>query len=130
MEQITFSNVEAQVVGYLAPLAGVPAYRVIPAARPTSFVRVLLTGTRRLGLTQADASVTLECWAASDAAAHDLARKVYGLMCAMDLADGSHVPDGEDGWAGGPYPSPDPDSGTPRYVMTAVVRQPAILLEA
>lgn len=122
-EAIAFGNVEAATVGYLAPLVGVPVVRVIPATRPAKFVRVLLTGTSRRSLTLADAHVTIECWASSDADAEALARLVYAQMCAMDLPDGTHVPDGPDGWLGGPYASPDPTSGTPRYVMTTIVRQ-------
>lgn len=125
METITFSSVEAQVIGYLTPLLATPVVRVIPASRPALFVRVLLTGTTRRSLTLADAHVTVECWAATDAAAEALARQTYALMCAMDLDDGTHVPDGPEGWMGGPYASADPVSGTPRYVMTAIVRQSA-----
>jgi len=125
MATITFSNVEAQTVTYLAPLLSVPAVRVVPASRPASFVRVLLTGTNRLTLTLADARVTVECWAPTDAAAEALSRQTYALLCAMDLDDGTHVPDGPDGWAGGPYASADPVSGSPRYVMTVIVRQSA-----
>ncbi len=125
MAAITFPNVEAQTVAYLGPLLSVPAVRVVPASRPASFVRVLLTGTNRLSLTLADARVTVECWAATDAAAEALARQTYALLCAMDLDDGTHVPDGPDGWAGGPYASADPVSGSPRYVMTVIVRQSA-----
>ena len=130
MEPISFGNVEAQVAGYLAPLLSVPVVRVIPSSRPASFVRLMLTGTSRRGIAQADARVTVECWAVTDAAAEALARQTYGLLCALDLPDGTHVPVGEDGWAGGPYADKDPTSGTPRYVMTVILRQPAIVLEA
>lgn len=127
-EAITFGNAEAAVIGYLTALAGVPALRVLPSPLPPSFVRVMLTGTSRRHLAAADAQITLECWAKTDAAAETLGRLVYGLMSAMDLPDGTHVPQGEDGWLGGPYASQDPTTGTPRYVMTAIVRQPAITL--
>ena len=129
MERLTFPNVEAQVVGYLAPLLSVPVVRIIPSTRPASFVRMMLTGTSRRGLAQADARLTVECWATTDAAAEALARQAYGLLCALDLPDGTHVPLGSDGWAGGPYADVDPTSGSPRYVMTVVVRQSAIVLE-
>lgn len=127
-EAITFPSVEAQALDYLTPLVTVPVERKIPETRPTSFVRLMLTGTTRRNLAQADARLTVECWAKTDTDAEALSRQVYGLMCAMDLPDGTHVPQGADGWAGGPYASADPTSGTPRYVMTCIVRQSAIVL--
>ncbi|MCL2089846.1 MAG: hypothetical protein FWH11_01240 [Micrococcales bacterium] len=126
-EPVALGNVEAQVMGYLTSLLDVPSVRVVPRPRPDRFVRVLLTGTRRTSPVTADAQVTVECWAPTDAAACDLARQVYGHLCALDLPDGTFVPPGEDGWVGGPYASADPDSGTPRYVMTAIVRQAVLL---
>lgn len=128
-EQITFPNVEAQVRDYLTPLLDVTVERIAPERLPPVFVRVVLNGTTRRDLITAEAMVTLECWAPTDAEAEALSRRVYGALCAMDLPDGTYVPDGEDGWAGGPYPSPDPESGTPRYVMTCLVTQEALVRE-
>ena len=126
-EAITFDNAEAIVVGHLSGHLAVPVQRVVADPRPAKFVRVLATGAHRRNLPQLDAQITLECWAPTDAAAAALARDTYGWMCALDL-DTAHVPQGSDGWLGGPYPSPDPESGTPRYVMTAIVRQRATTL--
>lgn len=127
-EAITFGNVEAATVQWLASVVGVPVHRVLPDDLDDEFVRVMLTGSRRRNLVTEDAQVTLECWARSDAAAEALARTTYGWMCAMDQPDGTHVPQGEDGWVGGPYAQPDPVTSRPRYVMTAVVRHSAITL--
>lgn len=127
-EALTFPSVEAQVLDYLTPIVAVPVVRVVPATRPVSFVRLMLTGTTRRNLVQADARLMIECWAKTDADAEALARTVYGRMSAMNLPDGTHVPQGEDGWAGGPYASADPTTGTPRYVMACIVRQSAIVL--
>ncbi|MCL2453759.1 MAG: hypothetical protein FWD18_00425 [Micrococcales bacterium] len=122
---LTLGSAEAAVLDYLSPLVDVPVLRGAPAGeRPEAFVRLMLTGTRRTSLVQADAQVTVECWAPTHAAAYEVCRQVYGLLGAMDLDDGTHVPPGEDGWAAGPYASVDPDTGTPGYVMTVVVRQP------
>lgn len=127
-EAITFASAEALVRDYLDSVMTEPVVRVIPSPRPATFVRVMLTGTTRRTLHLADARVTIECWAPSAAEAEALSREVYGRMSAMDLTDGTYVPLGPAGWAGGPYADVDPDSGTARYTMTAIVRQPAIVL--
>lgn len=130
-EMVTFGNIEADVVEFLEPLALASAFecQVIRVLKPPlpdgPFVRVLLTGSRRLNISQMERQVTLEAWGGSDAQAHDLGSLVYGWVGSLALADGTHVPDGEDGWLGGPYPEPDPRTERPRYVMTAIVVQPA-----
>ena len=127
-EALAFPNVEAQTVTYLAPLVGVSVLRVLPDPLPAgTFVRVMLTGTRRVNLTLMERRVTLECWAALGHAAdaEALASITYGHMGAWST-DSTWVPDGQDGWAGGPYADVDPETGRPRYVMTANVRQGVI----
>jgi len=93
----------------------------VPDQRPARFVRVSLTGTTPRSVAHTDAQVTIECWDTDSAAAADLARIVYALMCAMDTPDG-HVPQGPNGWAGGPVYLEDPTARVPRYVMTPIVR--------
>lgn len=129
MEPITFDDAEGVVIGYLNPLLiadgdTARASTRVPGDRPGRLVRVILTGATRRNLAQQDAQVTVECWAPDGPAAHSLARKVYGWLNALDLP-GAHVPLGSNGWLGGPYSQPDPDTGSPRYVMTVIVRQSA-----
>lgn len=134
MEAITFPDAEAVVVGYLNSLLiadgdTARASTRVPGERPGRLVRPILTGSSRRNLSQQDAQVTVECWAPSGPDAAALARKVYGWLSALDV-DGAHVPQGSDGWVGGPYSDPDPDTGSPRYTMTVIVRQRAVTLEA
>ena len=122
VDLLTFPNVEAQAMVYLTPRVGVPVQRVLPNDLPDEFVRVILTGTRRINLTLLERRLTVECWALTDAAAHDLAALTYAHLSAW-RTDSVWVPHGEDGWAGGPYADIDPDTKRPQYVMTANVRQ-------
>ncbi len=100
----------------------VRAHGGVPNPRPTRFVRLQLAGTTVTSLAHRDCRVVVECWEASEHDAERLADKVFGWLCDMDTQDG-HVPQGRDGWLGGPYSQPDPDTGTPRYVMTVILRQ-------
>lgn len=100
----------------------VRAYGGVPSPRPARFVRLMLAGATVRSVAHRDARVVVECWETSEAAAERLADLVHGWMCDLD-APGGHVPPGASGWLGGPYSQPDPDSGTPRYVMTVNFRQ-------
>lgn len=124
-EYLTFENVEAVVVDYLNGVQSVHATRVVDDGAPDEYVKVLLTGTSRRSITMAESRVTIECHALTDARAEAIARDVYGWMCALHTPT-AWIPDGEAGWAGGPYATVDPTRGTPRYDMTANVRQAAV----
>lgn len=89
----------------------------VPDSRPDRFVRLVSSGSKRRTLVHRDTRITVECWNADGeaAAAHD-AELVYRAIDEWEL-----VPD-FDGWPSGPYPQPDPGTGTPRYVMTCLVR--------
>jgi len=122
-----FQDPEAVVVSYLNPLLiadedTARASTRVPNPRPPRLVRVILTGTVRRSVSRRDAQVTIEYWAPDGPAAAAGADKVYDWLEDLDVG-GSHVPQGPDGWLGGPYSQPDPDSGSPRYVMTVIVRQ-------
>lgn len=122
-----FPDPEGVVVAYLnawfASLGrSTRAATYVPTPRPVEFVRVILTGAVRESVSHRAAQVTVECWAGSGPAAAALADDVYDALAALDVG-GSHVPQGPDGWVGGPYSQPDPDTGSPRYVMTAILRQ-------
>lgn len=122
-----FQDPEAVVVAYLntrlvADGDTARASTRVPAQRPPRFVRAILTGTARRAVSRRDAQVTVECWAPDGPAAAALGEKVYAWLDVLDVG-ASHVPQAPDGWLGGPYSQPDPDTGTPRYVMTVIVRQ-------
>lgn len=96
----------------------------VPSPRPARFVRLMQAGTSERSVAHRDVRVVVECWETSEHAAERLADLVQGWLRSMNTARGV-VPQGADGWLGGPYSQPDPDSGTPRYVMTVILRQGA-----
>lgn len=122
-----FPDAEGVVIAYLNRLLVADgdtarASTRVPSERPGRLVRVMLTGSSRTNVSRRDAQVTVECWAPDGPAAERLADKVAGWLVDLDES-ASHVPQGADGWVGGPYSDPDPDTGSPRYVMTVILRQ-------
>lgn len=116
-----FPDATALTIAHLSALLEVPVVETAPDPRPDRLVRVMWTGSQRVSDTVRDTSVTVECWAPTSALAHQLGELVHDALCALDTPAG-FVPDGEDGWIGGPYTSADPDTGTPQCVMTVRVR--------
>jgi hypothetical protein len=98
------------------------AHAGVPDPRPARFIRLQLAGATVTSLAHRDCRMVVECWEKSEHEAERLADLVVGWLAEMDTNDG-HVPAGPDGWLGGPYSQPDPDSGTPRYVTTVILRQ-------
>lgn len=122
VEIVLFPDAIAAVIDYLAAQLAArsnttPVYSRVPTTRPATFVRVLRTGGPRRNLVVDDAQITVEAWAASDAAAHDLAQLCRGILLAAP-GDAALVRDVQE--LGGPALQPDPDSETPRYVFSLV----------
>lgn len=97
----------------------------VPKTRPVSFIRVIPLATARVNLAIAEVTMTHECWAATQQDADDLAGIVYAVATAANLPE-SHAwcPRGSRGTVAGPYPSTDPDSGTPRAVFSTLLAVP------
>lgn len=97
----------------------------VPKARPASFIRVIPLATARANIALAEVTMTHECWAATQQDADDLAGVVYAVATAADLPE-SHAwcPRGSRGTVAGPYPSADPDSGSPRTVFSTLLAVP------
>lgn len=88
--------------------------------RPPRLVRVMLSGSTRRTLVHRDSRITVECWSdLGEADASRLMEHVYSVL------DGWELVPPFDGWPSGPYLQPDPDTGTPRYVATCLVRHRA-----
>ena len=95
-------DAEALTVAYLKSNGlGVPGFTDLPELLPQEFVHVMLTGSGRRTVVQR---------------ACELAEQVYALI------DGWELVPVFGGWAAGPYPQPDPETGCPRYVMTFIAR--------
>lgn len=112
------------VVKYLnsSDLGGVEAFGRVPAVRPDRFIRCAWTGSHRTSPMHRSAQVTVECWAPTAIKADRLGAAVEEALIALQ-DPWAYVPIGPEGWVGGPYPLPDPDSGTPRSVMTVILKQ-------
>jgi len=122
-EIVVFPDAVAAVIGYLsaeltARSNAAPVYSRVPTTRPATFVRVIRTGGPRRNLVVDDAQITVEAWATTDQAAHDLAQLCRGILLAAP-GDAALVRDVQE--LGGPALQPDPDSETPRYVFSHVV---------
>lgn len=118
-----WADAETLAKNYLeAANLGVPIATVIPDAdrpggRPARFIRLQSGGSRRRTLVHRDTRITIECWSElGEADAATLAEQIYEVLDEWEL-----VPT-FDGWQAGPYPQPDPDTGTARYVMTVIIR--------
>jgi hypothetical protein len=95
----------------------------VPATRPTRFVRLQDTGGTRnvdAGIPVADKQVTVEAWADSQAAAHDLAQLCRGLVWAA-RGDATAVTVYRVVEVAGPGYQPDPLSDQWRYTATFLV---------
>lgn len=124
---MTYPNPVAAIRVYLdgrADADGSPllAYGGVPNPRPARFTRLMLVGATDRSVAHRDARVVAESWAPTEEQALADADTVHGWLCDMDEDDG-HVPQGRNGWLGGPYSQPDPASGTPRGVQTVILRQ-------
>ncbi|MDR1078841.1 MAG: hypothetical protein LBL55_09330 [Propionibacteriaceae bacterium] len=105
---------------YLTPILDCPALGGVPHPRPPRFVRLLWTGTRRQNVAFRLAQVTAEAWdEAGMSAAAQLGSDLHDALDRCPLLPRSS------GWAGGPYNDTDPDTGTPKTVMTVQLKQRA-----
>lgn len=124
-EVMVFDDVEAMLVDWLTTrLTGYSAGPVVvatkvPNPRPDRFVKVTRTGGHQRDLITDLVQVTVECWAATDPDAADLARLVraYVWMLAGTEAAGTWVRIVTE--VGGPVAFPDPETNNPRYQFTA-----------
>lgn len=97
-------------------LTPVPVSSRVPNPRPAKFVRCIVTNTNRRSIGHAEIVIVVECWAATEADADQLAAAAYAIAAAFDTPT-AYVPEDARGTVYGPYASDDPDSGTPRRVF-------------
>lgn len=99
---------------------------VVPDPRGV-FVYVRRLGGPRLNLVADNAQMTVECWAATAEAAHDLAQLCRAIVNATPgrVIDG--VPVYRVDELAGPADLPDPLSDQPRYVFTTYVALRGVL---
>lgn len=124
---MTFPNAVAAIRAYLESKATSASDPMVisgevPNPRPSRLVRLVQAGSTLLSPAHRDVRVVVECWEVSIYEADRLADLVQSWLCGMHTVNGT-VPQGPDGWLGGPYSQSDPDSGCPRSVMTVILRQ-------
>jgi hypothetical protein len=112
---------EALVIAHLNATCSAPASSKIPNPRPLRYFQVQNTGSTVRSLTVRDVHVTIGATTASESDASDLADEAVGALTDWGT-DVAWVPEGDEGWAGGPYSFPDPVADLPRYQMTVIVR--------
>lgn len=90
---------------------------VIPQDRPTRMVIARRSGGAHVTPVTDAVDIDLECFADSDAAAHDLAQLARALVHSLEgtVTDGVPVYRVED--TAGPDDEPDPVSDQPRYLL-------------
>jgi hypothetical protein len=109
--------------GLVAAGLAVPVVSRVPNPRPGSFVRVQRTGGPEVFPRTVDgAQITVDCWAATDGAAMDLAQRARQLIQQMSGTVQSGVSVHRVVEVGGPQNLPDPDSETPRVTFTAQIQ--------
>lgn len=103
-------------------LAQVPGVRVatkVPADRPVRFIRAWRNGGSASSRVQDNPTVTVDCWAASDVDALELASRCRDAFLnnytAMPLVRGVEE-------TGSFYSVPDPESGSSRYRFSVRLR--------
>lgn len=93
----------------------------IPNLRPERLVVVRRVGGPRLNLVADDPMISVECWAADTADAHDLAQLCRALVHTMRGGTVAGVPIYRIDELAGPADLPDPLSDQPRYVFTVQI---------
>lgn len=80
-------DIVGSVVAYLDAALTPPVSSKVPTTRPAEFVTVRRTGGPMATRVSDQPQLTVECWAADDIRAYDLANEVRALLRAM--ADGT-----------------------------------------
>lgn len=115
---VVFADIEALLAGWLRDRLTVPVGNKVPNPRPDSFVTVQRHGGIRATVVTDAPQVGVECWAVTDAQAHDLAQTARAELLYRlpgQILD-SHTVYRVDEFAG-PQNLPDPISAQPRWVF-------------
>lgn len=114
-----FANAQALINSYLKESTDIPrVVTTIPSTRPERFVRTIRTGGFIANSVTDVARLTVECWAEEKVAAQDDAQQVRAALLALRGVTLSGVKVHRVEEIAAPADSPDPDSRTPRYVLT------------
>lgn len=121
-ERIVFADVVDLMLGVIAEaVPGIPAGTLVPNPRPPSFVVARRAGGERTSVVVDTAVVTVEAWAATPAAAADLAEQCRAAIHAAEGTVVEGVPVYRVDDVGAPSDLPDPLSDQPRYQLSVLV---------
>jgi len=121
MDTIVFGDIVATIVTHLDTLLSVPVNNRVPNPRPAAFVLVSRVGGTRETMVSDAPMLTVEAWAQTPEAAHDLIQAARAHIYAMTYGQFAGVQIYRVTEAGGPAALPDPLSDQPRYSMTVQV---------
>lgn len=121
VELFVFPDTTALVCSALTDRLDRPAGTLVPEQRPDEFFRVLRTGGPRHTIVSDAAQVTVESWAATEAAAHDMAQLARAVLHTLPGTVVDGVPVYRVDEISGPGNLPDPLSNHPRYSQTFAV---------
>ena len=114
-----FANAQALINSYLGEATDIPRIvTTVPKDRPARFVRTIRTGGFMANSVTDVARLTVECWAEKKADAQNDAQQVRAALLALRGTTLSGVKVHRVEEIAAPADSPDPDSATPRYVLT------------
>ena len=113
-----FANAQGLVNARLAEATGLRCLTTIPTDRPARFVRTIRTGGYLANGVTDVARLTFECWAQKKVDAQADAQQVRAAVLALRGVTLSGVKVHRVEEISAPMDSPDPDSSTPRYVLT------------
>jgi len=125
-EAIAFPDVEALFQSYLTAELGnrgdtATVHTAVPNPRPNRFVLVPRLGGQRRNTVVDDATIGVECWAATNGQAQALAQLVRALIHAAQGTTLAGVQIYRVQEFAGPARLPDPESHQARYVLTVSV---------
>lgn len=122
-ELIAFADAEALAVTWLTGKlgTGVAISTQVPNPRPDKHVKVIAVGARRTDLAYREARLVFECWATNETDASAIAELVDAHMngAEAETVGGSFIR--RVSHVGGPVNSADPESNTPRYLVTKAI---------
>lgn len=121
LEPILFPDAAAIVATHLNAELTEPVGDRVPNPRPNAFVIVYRTGGARRSTVVDAATIVVEAFGATEAAAHDLSQLARAHVLSMPGLTVSGVPVYDVDEFGAPSNQPDPVSGQPRYVFTVSV---------
>lgn len=118
---VTFPDATAATIAVIDAVTAVPVRGKVPNPRPASFVTVRRTGGVKQNVVMDEATLAVECWAATDEAAHDLAQIARAALHAARGTVVGSVTLGRVSEVSGPGLLPDPLSDHSRYTQTFAV---------